>query len=683
LLNLYFDNQLKNKPMRKLYLLAISACICSLGINAQNTCADALPIELGVHTVDNIDGSEVPSPICAGNGTNASGGEWYSFVTDEDAQITVSTDLAINDGGDTRFHVYSGECGNLACVGGDDDSGDGWLSIGSFNANAGETYYIAFDDNWSSDGFIFELEATEIVEGAITFSNQSVSTSGTMRATLDMNNDQLDDIVAVSSTNVNINVQQADGSFEVMNIATPDADHVASWSLCAGDIDNNGYNDLLYAGGSGVTFMMSNDQGDGFEEVSFSEYVFCQRSNMTDMDNDGNLDPFVCHDVEPNVFFTNDGEGNLTFNQGGLGDTPGGGNYGSIWVDYDNDGDSDLFIAKCRGGDSPANINQMHRNNGDGTFSEVSAAIGLQDNVQTWSSAWGDFDNDGDMDAMVGASTFTNGHHRLMENNDGIFTDVVDGSGIDNFMSTSIEHVTHDFNNDGYLDILGGGNVILLGNGDMTFSQTDAGVGSGPVGDLNNDGFLDVMNGSTIKVNDGNDNNYLKVFTVGTASNANGIGARVEIYTENLGKQIRDVRSGDGFRYMSSLTTHFGIGTAESVDSVKVIWPSGIVDHLYEEDLAVNTTITVVEGDHTISVQEFSDQLNINIYPNPASQFITVDAEGLPQSKTVVIYDITGKKILSETLNGEQLNISHLEAGTYILEIEFDGRRIQEQFVKN
>jgi hypothetical protein len=191
------------------------------------------------------------------------------------------------------------------------------------------------------------------------------------------------------------------------------------------------------------------------------------------------------------------------------------------------------------------------------------------------------------------------------------------------------------------------------------------------------------MNGTTIKVNDGNDNNYLKVFTVGTASNANGIGARVEIYTENLGKQIRDVRSGDGFRYMSSLTTHFGIGTAESVDSVKVIWPSGIVDHLYEEDLAVNTTITVVEGDHTISVQEFSDQLNINIYPNPASQFITVDAEGLPQSKTVVIYDITGKKILSETLNGEQLNISHLEAGTYILEIEFDGRRIQEQFVKN
>ncbi|MFZ6052447.1 FG-GAP-like repeat-containing protein [Halocola ammonii] len=668
--------------MRKLYLLALSACIFSLGINAQDTCEDALPIELGIYEVEAIDGTEIPLPICTTNGEGAEGGEWYSFTHEEDVQITVSTDLAINNGGDTRFHVYSGECGNLTCVGGDDDSGNGYLSVGSFNAEAGETYYIAFDDRWSSEGFIFEVEATELVEGAITFSNQSVNTSGTMRGAFDMNNDQLDDVVSVSSNNVNLNLQQEDGSFETINISTPDANHTPSWSLCAGDIDNNGYNDLLYAGGSGVTFMFYNGEEEGFEEVSFDEYVFCQRSNMTDMDNDGHIDPFVCHDVQPNVYFTNDGEGNLTFNQGGLGDTPDGGNYGSIWVDYDNDGDSDLFIAKCRGGDSDANINQMHRNNGDGTFSEVSAAIGLEDNIQTWSSAWGDFDNDGDMDAMVGASTFSNGHHRLMENNDGIFTDVVEGSGIDNFMATSIEHVTHDFNNDGYLDILGGGNIILLGNGDMTFSQIDAGVGSGPVGDLNNDGFLDVVNGSTIKMNNGNDNNYIKIFTVGTASNLNGIGARVEVYTENLGKQIRDVRSGDGFRYMSSLTTHFGIGTAETVDSVKVIWPSGIVDHLYEEDLEINSTNTVVEGDFTIGVDEFGQQPQFTLYPNPVAEEIFIESELFGANSIVMIYDITGKKVMSEKADGNKLNLSSLETGTYILEVELDGQSVRKKFVK-
>ena len=646
--------------MRKLYFLAVSACFFSLGINAQDTCEDALPIELGIHTVQIIDGTEVPLPTCTATGEGAEVGEWYSFTSEEDAQISVSTDLAV----------------------GDDDGGAGYLSFGSFNAEAGETYYIAFDDYWEEDGFIFELEAAEIVEGAISFSNHSVSTSGTMRAAVDMNSDQLDDIVSVSSENVNINVQQADGSFEVLNLSTPYADHTPSWSLCAGDIDNNGYNDLLYAGGGGVTFMFYHGEEEGFEEVSFDEYVFCQRSNMTDMDNDGHLDPFVCHDVDPNVYFTNDGEGNLTFNQGGLGDTPGGGNYGSIWVDYDNDGDSDLFIAKCRGGDQPENINQMHRNNGDGTFSEVSEAIGLADDIQTWSSAWGDFDNDGDMDAMVGASTFSNGHHRLMENNDGIFTDVVEGSGIDNFMSTSIEHVTHDFNNDGYLDILGGGSVILLGNGDMTFTQVEAGVGAGPVGDLNNDGFLDVVNVSTIKMNNGNDNNYIKIFTQGTASNLNGIGARVEVYTENLGMQIRDVRSGDGFRYMSSLTTHFGIGTAETVDSVKVIWPSGIVDHLYEEDLTVNSTVTIVEGDFMIGVDEFSQQPQFNLFPNPVAEEIFIESEVFNANSTVVIYDITGKKVVSKKADGNKLNLSSLETGTYILEVELDGQNVRKKFVK-
>lgn len=669
--------------MKKVYLLTITLCCFTLLLKAQNTCETALSIELGIHTVDEVNGSEVPMPICAQNGEGAEAGEWFSYTAEEDQSVTVSTDLIVNSGGDTRFHVYSGDCENLVCVGGDDDSGAGYLSEGSFNAEQGQTYYIAFDDHWSADGFVFELSASEIIEGAVSFINTSINTQGTMRAAVDMNNDQLDDVVSINSTYVNINVQQEDGSFEVINIDTPDADNTPSWSLCAGDIDNNGYNDLLYGGGSGVTFMLRTDDGSGFEEQSFDEYVFSQRSNMVDMTNDGFLDPFVCHDVAPNVYFINDGEGNLTFNQGGLGDVENGGNYGSIWVDYDNDGDSDLFIAKCRGGDSPANINQMHRNNGDGTFSEVGEAIGLADNVQTWSSAWGDFDNDGDMDAMIGASTFTNGGHKLMENDGtGMFTDITEGSGYDNFNPTSIEHVTHDFNNDGYLDVLGGGNIIMFGNGDMTFNPVEVGVSAGPVGDLNNDGFLDVVNGSSIRMNSGNDNNYLKIYTVGSESNINGIGARVEIYTENLGKQIRDVRSGDGFRYMSSLTTHFGLGTEEAVDSVKVYWPSGTVDQLYEEDLDINTTITVVEGDHVVNVNELTERPSFMVYPNPAVQSITIQGDDFPTEKNVSIYDISGRLVMQEKLSGETLNVSALKAGTYILEVNVDGKRLQEQFVK-
>ena len=150
-----------------------------------------------------------------------------------------------------------------------------------------------------------------------------------------------------------------------------------------------------------------------FTQISTPEYVFSQRSNFVDINQDGHLDAFVCHDVAPNVYYLNDGTGNLTFYQGGLGDYFSGGNYGSIWIDYDNDRDMDMFIAKC-GGETARRTNQMLTNNGDGTFTENASILGLADPMQTWSSSWADYDNDGDMDVFVGASS---GTHKLMRNN--------------------------------------------------------------------------------------------------------------------------------------------------------------------------------------------------------------------------------------------------------------------------
>src|SRR5690606_11032842 len=158
---------------------------------------------------------------------------------------------------------------------------------------------------------------------------------------------------------------------------------------------------------------------------------------------------FICHDVQPNVYFLNNGTGGYELEQGGLGDHPDGGNYGSIWVDYDNDGDADLFIAKCRGGGSSAGMNELHRNDGVDGFTEVAClntnTSGMADMLQTWSSAWADYDNDGDMDALVGASSNSNGLHKLMVNNgDGTFSDVTANSGYDTFSSLNIEHIAHD-----------------------------------------------------------------------------------------------------------------------------------------------------------------------------------------------------------------------------------------------
>lgn len=583
--------------MKKTTTLLVA--LTALGAQAQDDCANALPVTAGSFTVTTVNGTQVSTPLCAASGGTPTVAEWYTYTPVENLGLTITTDLVVNTGGDTRFHVYTGTCAALTCVGGDDDGGvigNGFLSIDSFNVTGGTTYYIVFDDGWNANGFTFQLIEGDSITGpvepppplaGIGFIPVAVPINGTA-AVVDMTGDHLDDVVSVTASTIRVSAQQVGGGFVNTEVITPVANYTPSWSMCVGDLDHNGHNDLMYGSGSGVTFMIANDDATAYTEVSGPEYVFCQRTNMVDINADGNLDAFSCHDVDANVFYMNDGNGNLSFQQGGLGETCG--NYGSVWIDHDGDGDVDLFVAKC--GCDPVDI--LYNNNGDGTFTNIASPLGFADSQQSWSSAWGDFNNDAHLDVLVGTSS--SGAHKVMRNNgDGTFTNMTIGSGFDTFTGTSIEWTTHDFDNDGYLDILGG-NMLLMGHGDFTFTVTDILPNNGPIGDLNADGFLDILNGSTAYMNETNDNNWLKVNTVGTASNANGIGARVKI-TSAMGPQIRDVKSGDGFRYMSTLNAHFGIGTDTEVESVTVYWPSGTVDVV--ENPAINTTLVIVESTST------------------------------------------------------------------------------------
>ncbi|HEY0976587.1 MAG TPA: VCBS repeat-containing protein, partial [Flavobacteriales bacterium] len=385
--------------MRKLLLLG-SACLLFFRAQAQYDCASAFAVEPdALIWVNGIDGTEVPQPNCAPTSGEGEGGMWYTYTPVLNHMVRVTTDLNINAGRDTRLHVYTGACGELTCFAGDDDSGAGALATVTFEAQQGTTYTIAFDDRWDDGGFTFMVEEFEPTTSGVSFNPVNYGGSSSW-CVVDMNADGLDDIVSAGTSSVVIHHQQFGGGFEVQNsnITLP-ATHFPSWSLAAGDVDANGYMDLVYGGGSGVSFMLASDDGTSFGAVNFSQYVFSQRSNFVDINNDGNLDAFMCHDVDANVYFFNDGAGNLTFNQGMLG--PNGGNYGSIWTDYDDDGDIDMFIAKC--GSSPPDV--LMRNNGDGTFTDVAGPLGFADGHQSWSSAWGDYDNDGDLDVLVGSSS--------------------------------------------------------------------------------------------------------------------------------------------------------------------------------------------------------------------------------------------------------------------------------------
>lgn len=668
--------------MKKLLPLLLLSITNQLA-HGQDTCATALPVSAGITVIDAINGSQAPSPVCITNGSVATAGEWYVYTPVGNHTVTVTTDLNINIGDDPRVHVYKGSCNNLICVAGDDDSGilgnPDALCVVTFDALAGNSYYIAFDDKWDPSGITFNLIEKEYIPqpvSIVSFTQQPISPLGANRdCVVDMNGDYLDDIVSVSSGMVHILFQTENGTFQSETRTTPITNFLPSWSIAAGDIDKDGFNDLIYGNGQGVAFMKQNSTQTGFTIMSTPEYVFSQRTNFVDLNNDGHLDAFVCHDTDPNVRYMNDGNGNLTFFQGGMGDYEPGGNYGSIFVDYDNDGDMDLFIAKCGAGP----IDELHRNNGDGTFTDVSIAAGMAEPSQSWSSAWADFDNDGDMDAMIGASSMGSGGHKLRRNNgDGTFTDITVGSGLDVFSHTNIENVAHDFNNDGWVDLFMGGNTIMINNGNMTFTPNPVNTTVGSIGDLNNDGFLDVQYGNNIFLNNGNDNNWLTVNLEGNESNRNGIGARVELYGA-WGKQIRDVRSGDGFAHMSTLNTHFGIGTEEAITKLVIKWPSGIVDEILNP--TPNQRILVVESS-TLSVKPTNSK-TFAVYPNPTKNVLNILSNAF-EIETATIYDITGRTVFTGKVNNQSIDVQAISTGTYILSLKDTNGQIHTQkFIKN
>ncbi|MBL7953378.1 MAG: VCBS repeat-containing protein [Flavobacteriales bacterium] len=652
-------------------ILTVLLFTASIVLFGQNSCSTALAITPGTYTVTAVDGPEAPSPICIATGV-ATAAEWYKYTPAQDTAITITTDLGT--GTDTRIQIYTGSCGSLICVGGDDDSGTLYnlASVATLNVEANVTYRIAFDNRWTSAGFSFRLtELAPIVpaEGLVTFSNSTIPGLSGGDCVVDMNGDDLDDVVRASTSNINVQYQQAGGGFQAVNIPTTPADHSPSWSIVGGDLDGNGYTDLMYGGGQGATFMIANANGTAFTEVSGFPYIFCQRTNMVDINNDGHLDAFSCHDVDANVRFMNDGNGNLIYSQGGLGEVCG--NYGSVWIDYDNDGDVDCFVAKC--GCNPNDL--LMRNEGNGVFTNVAPDLGLSDNHQSWSSAWGDYDNDGDLDVLIGSSS-SNYHKLMMNNGNGTFENVTAGSGFDTFGGQSIEWCTHDFNNDGYLDILGGG-AMMYGDGAMHFTMDNTAPSNNGVGDFNADGFLDIVSWSGAFINDGNDNNWIKINTVGTVSNKDGIGAKVYV-TSALGQQMRQVKSGDAFSTMSSLSSYFGLGQNTMVEQVEIRWPSGIVDVL--TDIPANSVVTVVEGLSTgIST---NSPVPFNVYPNPAQDVLRIEFPEGSGARAWSLTDATGKQIATPVLNGEYLDVSDLSSGFYVLQLQYGTKSHKAPFTK-
>lgn len=447
--------------------------------------------------------------------------------------------------------------------------------------------------------------------------------SGVAIAVADMNADGLDDIVHLRNSRIlTVELQQPNGQgFITINVGQ--VSNSSQWSMCVADADNNGFNDVLCGGSyDGVKLIKASGNGSPYTTGNLpGTNIFLQGSNFADINNDGWLDIFACHDDGNNRIWANDGTGNYTpandwIQMATVPVSDNSGNYGSVWTDFDNDGDLDLYIAKCRTGvNSPTDgrrINQLFVNNGNGEFSQDTLDVyGLRNGAQSWTADFGDVDNDGDLDCFI--TNHDVASQLLLNNGTGVFTDATAGSGIV-VQGLPIQGIFRDFDNDGFVDIIVAGtrHHLFKNNGDGTF--TDFGeeafgsvqMESYAVGDLNNDGLLDVYGGyaqvyttpSTIPDvvwlnNTANNNHYLTVRLEGTTSNRNAIGARISIFGP-WGVQIREVRSGESYGIMNSLAQHFGLGSQTSVDSLVVRWPSGQMEVFY--DVPADQSIYIKEG---------------------------------------------------------------------------------------
>ena len=385
-----------------------------------------------------------------------------------------------------------------------------------------------------------------------------------------------------------------------------------------------------------------------------------------DYDNDGRLDLFVAHYVEwsvekdqfcaldgehksyctPQVYkgessslFHNRGDGTFenVSRRAGIYD-PTGKALGVALLDYDNDGWMDLFVA------TDTEPNKLYRNNHDGTFSDVGLAAGIAYSESGKARAGmgtdaADYDNSGHQGLVVG--NFTNEGMSLYRNDgSGLFIDQAPATGISRMSSQSLTFGTFffDYDLDGFLDILAvNGHVAddisvvqpnvkyaqpphLFRNQGSKFEDVTARLGRAlqePVvgrgaayADIDNDGDLDLAitsNTGTLKLlrnDNGNQNDCLRIKTIGSRSNRDGIGAKVFLTTSKGPRQFQMVKSGSSYLSQSELPLTFGLGRPEDgkMVNLEIVWPSGQKDTL--SNIKPNQFITVQEGKGIVAAQK-------------------------------------------------------------------------------
>ncbi|MFQ5605544.1 MAG: CRTAC1 family protein [bacterium] len=445
-----------------------------------------------------------------------------------------------------------------------DFDGDGDVDLFLSNANlpfGGNTLYR----NDGHDRF------TRLIVGEV----PNLQTAAFGHAWADYDNDGLPDLFVVNAfTGLgSILYKNAGGGRFQRNEAfyTGHGGSVRGFNAAWGDYDLDGLVDLVVTHparfvGMPITsnFLFHNEGGGYFSEVQNTPITQAAapftNATWSDYDLDGDLDLFIGSGpangtTAPDYHYKNllkeNGKAafqrikNTAFTRDSLD--------GQVWnwVDYDNDGDLDAFVTNW-GGTIGGLPNNLYRNLGGADsvrYQRVREGAIVTDKDISLANVWGDFDNDADLDVYVGNGS--NQRNRFYRNNgDGTFTRVKKGHYVEQKKNTW-GVCAGDYDNDGDLDLFVSNKTRYVRGGDVNFLYRN---------DLNNG------------------HNWVLIQCVGVKSNNSALGTKIWVTTKLNGKtitQYREVGSQSAFLGQNDVRAHFGLNRAQSIDTVKINWPSG------------------------------------------------------------------------------------------------------------
>lgn len=474
---------------------------------------------------------------------------------------------------------------------------------------------------------------------------------------------------------------------------------LGAYRILWGELTGDGYSDLILDWGSSQRLFRNN--GDGtFTDMTSGSGLTGSPVCVADFDNDGALDILTLTATGCSVLYNS---GNGTFS---MGPSAAGNWWCAVCIDYDLDGAPDIYLGTY--GSDP---NTLLRNDGT-VLTDVTVEAGVSFSGSTSGLTSGDFDNDGYPDLYLG--NFSDPGCKLFRNNgDGSFSDVTVSAGVTGHTDTRTV-AWGDYNNDGWLDIFVShhdfftySNIMWRNNGDGTFSDVGeqlqlSGEFMGDYfgvawGDYNLDGDVDLFAVGHIDKyvlfrNDQSEtipSNYVVLELEGTLSNRDAVGARV---TADIGDRslTRWVGGGSGYHDFHSFPLEFGLYDADMIDQLTIRWPGGLVETY--GGVGAEQYIYAVEGDtlYTGIAQGREEAVasgpSLACSPNPFSGLLSVIYSGhTGNPASLKVYDLSGRLVRSFgglELNGSLQGLvwdgrdsrgSQAAGGVYLLRLETPG----------